>query len=183
MSDVREELLREVANALTANPGASTGEIALTARVSRATLHRTFGTREELVGTVYDWLLEQCNLIFDRCGIEDGPVLDTFDLLVEDSYPLAQSYWLLIAKPELESVPAIKQGIEKLDARLEEFFVRGQKEGLFRPDLPSRWLVYSLGSQVMSAWYLVDEGYAGPREVPRLVRSAVLDGVRARTGE
>lgn len=183
MNSEREQLFQGVAEVLVANPGASTGEIASAAGVSRATLHRVFGARDELVGTVYGWLLEQCNQIFDRCRIESGPVLEVFDLLVEDSYPLAQSYWLLIAKPELESVPEIRDGVGRLDSRLEDFFVRGQKEGLFRPDLPSRWLVYSLGSQVMSAWYLVDEGYAGAREVPRLVRTAVLDGVRARPGE
>lgn len=179
----REQLFQKVAEVLVANPGASTGEIASASGVSRATLHRVFGARDELLGTVYGWLLEQCNLIFDRCGLEDAPVLEVLDLLVEDSYPLAQSYWLLIAKPELESVPEIRDGVGRLDARLEAFFVRGQKDGHFRPDLPARWLVYSLGSQVMSAWYLVDEGYAGAREVPRLVRTALLDGVRARNAE
>jgi len=183
MDPEREQLFQRVANVLTANPGASTGEIAVAAEVSRATLHRVFGTREDLVGTVYGWLLEQCDLILDRSGIESGPVLESFERLVGASYPLAQSYWLLIAKPELENVPEIRDGIEKLDARLEAFFIRGQKEGVFRPDLPSRWLVYSLGAQVMSAWYLVDEGFAGAREVPRLVRAVVLDGVRARAGE
>ena len=32
----------------------------------------------------------------------------------------------------------------------------------------------------MSAWYLVDEGLAGARDVPRLVRIATLDGITAR---
>jgi AcrR family transcriptional regulator len=178
----RQELLGLLAEALTANASASTSEIAAAAGVSRATLHRVFGGRDDLVATVYGWLLEQCDRVFDSSGIDDGPVLETFDRLLEDSYPIAQAYWMLIAKPELESVPEFQQGMEEQDARLERFFARGQAEGVFRPDLQPRWLAYSLGGQIMSAWYLVDDGHAGAREVPRLVRAAVIDGIRA-TGD
>ncbi len=180
INEERAELLQQVANALSANHGASTGEIAAAADVSRATLHRVFGSREDLVATVYGWLLAQCDRVFDESGIDSAPVLEAFDRLVEDSYPIAQSYWMLIAKPELESVPEFQRGMEKQDARLDRFFARGQAEGIFRPDLPPRWLAYSLGGQIMSAWYLVDDGHAGPREVPRLVRTAVIEGVLAR---
>ncbi len=182
IDEERGDLLQRVANALSANHGASTGEIAAAADVSRATLHRVFGNREELVSTVYGWLLDQCDRVFDESGIDSAPVLEAFDRLVEDSYPIAQSYWMLIAKPELESVPEFREGMEKQDTRLESFFARGQTEGIFRPDLPPRWLAYSLGGQIMSAWYLVDDGHAGAREVPRLVRTAVIEGVLARPG-
>ena len=177
----REQLFRDVANVLTSNPGASTGEIAAAAKVSRATLHRVFGNRDSLLEEVYGWMLVKCDEIFDQAGIDEGPVLPAFDRLVADSYPLAQSWWLLIATPSLEKIPHLAKTIEGHDRRLDDFFTRGQAEGVFRPDLPPRWLAYSMGSQVMSAWFLVDEGLAGAREVPRLVRIATLEGISART--
>lgn len=182
MEPEREQIFRNVANALTANHGASTGEIAAAAEISRATLHRIFGSRDAMLEAVYGWLLQQCDEIFDAAGIDDGPVMIAFDRLIDDSYPLAQSYWLLIASPTLEQVPALGRTIEAQDLRLEKFFTRGQAEGLFRPDLPPRWLGYSLGSQVMTAWYLVEDGFAGAKDVPRLVRSAVLEGIKPQTG-
>ncbi len=180
MDTDREQLFRDVANALTTNPGASTGEIAAAASVSRATLHRVFGNRDSLQEDVYGWMLLKCDEVFDAAGIDDGPILPAFERLVEDSYPLAQSWWLLIASPRLEKIPALAEAIERQDERLDDFFTRGQAEGVFRPDLPPRWLAYSMGAQVMSAWYLVDEGLAGAREVPRMVRIATLDGIGAR---
>ncbi|MDQ2700054.1 MAG: TetR/AcrR family transcriptional regulator [Actinomycetota bacterium] len=180
MDTDREQLFREVANTLTSNHGASTGEIAAAANVSRATLHRVFGNRDELQAAVYGWLLTRCDEVLDSAGIDDGPVLEAFDRLAEDSYPLAQSWWLLIASPSLEKIPAIAERIEAQDQRFERFFVRGQEEGVFRPDLPPRWLAYSMGSQAMSAWFLVDDGFAGARDVPRLVRAATLEGIQAR---
>jgi len=182
MDQDREQLFQNVANALTTNPGASTGEIAASADVSRATLHRVFGNRDELQEQVYGWMLKRCDQVFDSAGIDREPVLEAFERLVQDSYPLAQSWWLLIASPSLEKIPALGEAIEAQDERLDRFFIRGQEEGVFRPDLPPRWLAYSMGSQVMSAWYLVDEGLAGARDVPRLVRIATLDGISARTG-
>ncbi|MCO5314952.1 MAG: TetR/AcrR family transcriptional regulator [Solirubrobacterales bacterium] len=189
MDAEREKLFGDVAGALTANHSASTAEIAAVAGVSRATLHRIFGTREALVEAIYGWLLERCDERFDAAGVDpvgDQPpsgeldsVLEIFDRLIDDSYPIAQSLWLLIATPSLEQNRELLDRLEDQDLRLERLFLRGQREGLFRTDLPSRWLGYSLGAQVMSAWYLVEDGYAGTRDVPRLVRSAILDGVLA----
>lgn len=183
----REQMHRAVANALTANHGASTEEIATAAGISRATLHRVFGNRDELVERIYGWLLTRTDEILDAAGVdraeEDGsppqPVLEVLERLTDDSYPLAQSLWLLIATPSLERNPELLGRLERQDLRLERFFRRGQQEGVFRADLPARWLAYSLGSQVISAWYLVDDGYAGAKDVPRLVRAAILDGVLA----
>lgn len=186
MDAEREQLFHDVAGALTADHSASTGDIAKVAGVSRATLHRVFGNRDSLVEAVYGWLLERCDRTFDAAGVDPAeedasgridPVLDVFGRLVEDSYPLAQSLWLLTATPSLEENPDLLARLEAQDLRLERLFLRGQEEGVFRADLPSRWLGYSLGAQVMSAWYLVDDGYAGAKDVPRLVRTAILDGV------
>lgn len=190
MDAERERLFHDVAAALTADHSASTAEIAEAAGVSRATLHRVFGNRERLVGTIYGWLLDRCAEHFDRAGVDPAgddpsagppdPVLEVFDRLTADSYPLAQSLWLLTATPILGENRRLLERLEEQDLRLERLFVRGQADGVFRADLPARWLAYSLGAQVISAWYLVDDGYAGARDVPRLVRAAILDGVLAR---
>jgi len=179
MESGQEKLFHDVAKALVANPGASTSDIADTAGVSRATLHRVFGDRESLVQSVYGWLLDRCDQVFDEAGIEEGEIEPALDRLIEDCYPLAQSYWLLTASPRLEREPDIGDRLREQDQRLENFFARGQGAGVFRPDLSARWMSYSFGGQVMSAWYLVEDGYAGEREVPRLIREATFGGFTA----
>ena len=176
----QEKLFQDVAKALVANPGASTSGIAKTAGVSRATLHRVFGEREKLVETVYNWLLDLCDQVFDEAGIDTGEIEPALDRLIEDCYPLAQSYWLLTATPRLEREPAIGDRLRAQDERLENFFARGQREGYFRTDLTTRWMPYSFGGQVMSAWYLVEGGYAGEMEVPRLIRETTFGGFTAK---
>lgn len=177
MDSGQDKLFGDVAAALVSNPGASTTEIAGAAGVSRATLHRVFGDRESLVEAVYGWLLDRCDDVFDRAGIDSGPIRPALDRLIEDCYPLAQSYWLLTATPSLETRERLGERVEEQDLRLEKFFARGQEEGVFRPDLTPRWMSYSLGGQVMSVWYLVEDGYAGELEVPRLIREAMFGGL------
>ncbi|MDQ5895851.1 MAG: TetR/AcrR family transcriptional regulator, mexCD-oprJ operon repressor [Actinomycetota bacterium] len=180
MDSGQDKLFRDVAQALVANPGASTSEIAETAGVSRATLHRAFGDREALVESVYGWLLDRCDQVFEQASIDEGPIGPAFDRLIDDCYPLAQSYWLLTATPSLEHTADLGDRLREQDQRLEEFFARGQAEGVFRPDLTPRWMSYSFSGQVMSAWYLVEDGYAGEMEVPRLIHEAVFGGLVAK---
>ena len=179
MDSGQDKLFHDVAKALVANPGASTSGIAETAGVSRATLHRVFGDREKLVQSVYGWLLDRCDQVFDEAGIDSGEIKPALDRLIEDCYPLAQSYWLLTATPSLERTGYIGDRLREQDSRLERFFARGQSEGIFRPDLSPRWMSYSFGGRVMSAWYLVEDGYAGEMEVPRLIREATFGGFTA----
>lgn len=177
MQSGRDKLHHDVATALVANPGASTSEVAEVAGVSRATLHRAFGDRDAMVTSAYGWLLDRCDQIFDEARIDDGEITPALDRLIEDCYPLAQSYWLLTATPSLEQKDEIGERIKQQDDRLENFFARGQREGVFRLDLTPRWMSYSFGGQVMSAWYLVEDGYAGEMEVPRLIREATRGGL------
>ena len=176
----QEKLFHDVAKALVVNPGASTADIAESARVSRATLHRVFGEREKLVETVYGWLLDLCDKVFDEVGLDSGEIGTAFEGLIEDCYPLAQSYWLLTATPRLEREPAIGDRLREQDERLEGFFARGQEEGYFRTDFTPKWMSYSFGGQVMSAWFLVEDGYAGEMEVPRLIRETAFGGLTAK---
>lgn len=179
MDSGQDKLFHDVAAALVTNPSASTAEIARAAGVSRATLHRAFGDRGSLVESTYGWLLDRCDLVFEQADIDSGEIKSALDRLIEDCYPLAQSYWLLTATPSLEQAESVGQRLKEQDDRLEGFFARGQREGIFRPDLPPRWMSYSFGGQVMSAWFLVEDGFAGEREVPRLIREATFGGFTA----
>lgn len=130
-----------------------------------------------MVSSAYGWLLDRCDQIFDEARIDDGAIRPALDRLIEDCYPLAQAYWLLTATPSLEKTAEIGDRIKEQDQRLENFFARGQKEGVFRLDLSPRWMSYSFGGQVMSVWFLVEDGYAGEMEVPRLIREATHGGL------
>lgn len=183
MASAPHALLDAIAGALAHNLGASMQEIADSAGVSRTTLHRTFANRQALTEALAEHALAESNRVFDEAGIDDRPVAEAFEHLSASVIPLAVAYCLLWAEPPISQTPALAEAVEVQDDRFERFFARGQAEGYFRADLAPRWLVYSIGSQAMAAWFAVRAGFVGAREAPRLFRSTVLSGVVADTSD
>ncbi|HST38841.1 MAG TPA: TetR/AcrR family transcriptional regulator [Conexibacter sp.] len=174
------QLIDAVARVLARQPGSSMQEIAGAAGISRTTLHRAFGDREALVERLSREVLAECERAFDAAGIDDRPVLEAFDLLLDDAVVLAKGFALLFAEPYVYRVPALVDEIQQQDDRLTRFFERGQAAGAFRPDLPPRWLTYSVGAQLEAIWWTIEDGHVGAREAPRLLRATILGGIAAR---
>jgi AcrR family transcriptional regulator len=169
-----------VARVLAREPGSSMQEIATAAGISRTTLHRAFGDRETLVERVSEHVLAECARLFDEADIDRAQALEAFDRLLDSTVALALAYALLFAEPHVYRIPRLVEEIRTQDERFEHFFERGQKAGVFRPDLPARWLVYSVGSQLTAIWWAIDDGFVGPRDAQRLVRATVLGGIATR---
>lgn len=175
-------LFDTVAGVLARQPGSSMQEIATAAGVSRTTLHRAFGDRTTLVDRVSEHVLADCSRLFDAAGIDEAPVLEAFDRLIEEPLPLAKAYALLFAEPGVYRIAKLVEEIRTQNQRFERYFARGQAAGAFRPDLPPRWLVYSVGSQLTALWWAVDDGFVGARDAARLIRATVLDGIATDAG-
>lgn len=173
------QLYDAVGRVLARAPGSSMQEIATAAGVSRTTLHRAFGDRETLVERVSAHGLAECERLFDVAGIDDAPVLEALDRLLDSALVFAKAYALLFAEPYVYRVPRLVEEIKTQDERLGRFFARGQTDGVFRPDLPSRWLAYSVGAQLEAVWWAIEDGHIGSREAPRLLRATVLGGIAA----
>lgn len=171
------EMLDAVAATLAGNLGASMQEVAAAAGVSRATLHRAFASRENLLDTVAAHAVSEAQRIFDEAGIDDRPAQEAFDRLSTMIVPLAIAFRLLWSEPAISQTVQLHAEADRLDDRFESFFARGQAEGAFRRDLAPRWLAYTVGSQALAAWWSIVDGYVGEREGPRLFRETLLAGI------
>ncbi len=172
-----EPLIEQLASALARVPGASMREIAASAGVGRTTLHRAFGRRGALIEQVGRHVLAEWARLLDEAGIDDAPPGEALERLLAATLPLARVNALLLSEPAVYRATALTDEIERLDARLERFFARGQRAGVFRPDLPPRWLVYSVSSLLTAAWWAVQDEYVGARDAPRLLRATILEGI------
>ncbi len=178
MSAAVDPLLTAVATALAGNLGASMQELADEAGVGRTTLHRRFPTRQALTDAVAQHAVDEANRIVTACGIDDRPSPEVFDRLAVEVLPLALTYALLWAEPPITDRTPLEAEVHRLDDRFERFAVRAQADGHLRPDVPARWVAYSLGSQALALWWAVRAGFVGPREAERLFTATTLDGLR-----
>lgn len=116
--------------------------------ISKATLYRMASTREALLEQLSKDAMEIGMQTFERAGLEDRPVLqalrDLTHALIDsrEYYAFALTHHWVRALDNGEDPESMRK-CEYYEKRMEAFFLRGQREGVFRGDLPALWLAKS----------------------------------------
>jgi len=153
---MNDEVMR-VAEALGAEDGRSMSELAKAMGISRATLHRRFGTREALELWASRHALEWMERRVTEACERPTSASHSLSQLVSDCVAVAPLYRLLCKAREAEIVAAWAEAREGLV----QLIGQARSEGALRVDMPAEWLAAVLDSLICVA--------AGPafREVPR----------------
>jgi TetR/AcrR family transcriptional repressor of mexCD-oprJ operon len=149
-----EQLLKKLAAAMTANPRATTQELASAAGISRATFNRFCGTREKLVEMIMGQAKQSFQAIIDLAGKEVTDYPAAISGLIEAHFE-NQEYLVFIceAQNSLENT-YWDSYLEALDG----FFLSGQKAGVFQLDFPNQMLTELFLSMICG---MIDASYRG----------------------
>lgn len=144
VKDTEETLLRSLALILTDSPGATLQEIAKAAGVSRATLYRFAATREQLLEALNQHALKVMSRIIDDAELETRPPLEALRQLIANHIAEREFCAFMISQfdPHIKrncgaTIPA---ECDVFEQRLDRFFQQGQAAGVFRMNMPARWL-------------------------------------------
>ena len=134
-------ILDAATDCLTHDPAASTSEIAKAAGVGRVTLYGHFPSRTELVDAVFVHAIEGGEQALGQVDLSGDP-REALTRLIESSWHLVDRYRsLLIAAQDTLPPGRVRELHADPMARVERLIERGRKEGVFRTDLPTSWLV------------------------------------------
>lgn len=177
-SDGRDDRLVAAATAaLNADPGASMARIAEAAGVGRATLHRRFATRDDLV-------LELGTRAFARWEAalrESGAVAvadadadaDAHRAALEDLVRRfvreGADYSFALTHPDVERHPALAEECARLIALDVRVLASAQRAGVLRDDVPAEWIDHVLFGLLRSGLDAVRYEDVAPRAIPDLV--------------
>ncbi len=173
MGDDRDPVLDGALQVLRRNPAASTAELAAAGGISRATLHRRYPRREDLLGALARRAVTEVEQALARVAAAPGPALPR---LVAELLPVAYDFTFLARVPDSEVADAAATWAV-LDGRLTELMATAQRAGELRPDVPPVWPATVLLSLLLGASDAVDAGTLAPRDVERLVLGTLLDGL------
>ena len=174
-----ENLIPILALAILKNPNSSLVELAKIVGIGRTTLYRFCKTREELLERLFDYGIKKIYEILETSELATASPLKALNNMAhitlqnkEITVFMARNWRPLYAGPSPE----------KLDwnAKLDAFFLRGQKEGIFRIDLPASALSEMWVSLVIG---LVDAEWHGriaKAELANLLLCSFLQGGQAR---
>ena len=132
-----EHLLKTLTVAVVSRPRATMKELAQLAGVSKATLHRYCGTRENLGQRLEEYAGGTLNLIIQSAGLQHLEPLDALRRLIREHLGHRELLAFLMAQYRPDFLD-----FERGDTRwkfyleaLDGFFLRGQQKGFFRIDI------------------------------------------------
>lgn len=173
----RDDLLRAAADYLGRRPNATQDEIAAAVGVSRATLHRHFSGRVALMAALEELAIAEMGTVIDNARLREGSAAEALRRLVTACEPVSP-YLALLYSQSQEDPTACLEVWDEIDGQITDLFLRGQRDGEFRPELPAAWLTEAFYSLVAATDWSIRVGRVAPRDASRIITDLLLNGVR-----
>jgi AcrR family transcriptional regulator len=167
-------IIEAATECLSRDPAASTSEIAKAAGVGRVTLYGHFPSRAELIDAVFVHAIEGGERTLGQVDLTGDPRL-ALARLIESSWHLVDQYRaLLIAAQDTLPPERVRDLHADPMARVENLLERGRKEGVFRTDLPTSWLVSAMHNVMHGAAGEIDGGRITTDEAAPYITATLL---------
>lgn len=173
----RKTILDTAATVLSNNQAASMVDIAEASGIGRATLHRYFPTREDLLRELTLDAINQidhatANISFDQLS---GP--DALRQILEATVPIGDRFHFLFVETTVQSDPEIARLLEKQHIELRGLVEALKAEGMVAADLPTAWAINAIDALIYAAWESVHHGYIARRDAAGLVYRTLIQGL------
>ena len=167
-------ILDAATECLSRDPAASTSEIAKAAGVGRVTLYGHFPSRAELVDAVFVHAIEGGEDTLGQVDLSGDP-RDALARLIESSWHLVDRYRSLLLAAQDTLPPGRVQELHADPmARVERLLERGRKDGAFRTDLPTSWLVSVMHNVMHGAAGEIHAGRLTPDKAAGYITATLL---------
>lgn len=178
----RRAILEAAVRVLVVDRGASMREISEAAGVGRATLHRYFPGRDDLIRALVIDVLAECEAAIGSARTEEGTPAEALSRLVEALVPIGERFHFLLYEDYFEGDPEVAAADARILRTVEVLIERGRWDGTFRPEAPVAWIGDALEALLYAAWEGVRDGKIARRDAPGLVVSTLLSGLGGERG-
>ncbi|MEM8723944.1 MAG: helix-turn-helix domain-containing protein [Pseudomonadota bacterium] len=173
-----DAIIKAAFDLLTDDPAASLGQIAKHAGVGRATLHRYFSGREDLMLALCITAMREMDEAAEAACVDAGSYSDAVKLSLEALIPLGDRYRFL-SRESVEDHPEIETEIERQQAETRAMVEGAKDEGLFAPSIPTDWIVQAYDHLLYAAWESVIADEATPKQAAALAWRTLTLGLGA----
>ncbi|WP_064744104.1 TetR/AcrR family transcriptional regulator [Actinomadura oligospora] len=178
-----EEILGAATRYLNADPTASMAQLAEAAGVSRATLHRHFASREDLLRALGERATRRWEESQDAAGIDaaaasgdPGRLTAALRTMLTAYVADADDYGFALTDHFVNQVPELVTWNERLEEREIVFYAACQDAGVLRADLPVRWVSNTVYGLMISVRESLRRGDVARRDAPDLLLGTFMTG-------
>lgn len=172
----REELLEKLAMALARNPGSTMQELAVSAGISKASLHRIYSTKENLQATIVERMRVVFAEIRQVLRRSHGDYVQDLQELVA-VHCRNSTYVLFTGRDDFFAMIREEEWDSYYDD-LELFFREGQERGILTLDLSAGVIGDVFVSLVTGLLESYLWGHLAQREMEKTILRALLGGIR-----
>lgn len=161
---------------LNANTRASMSEIAIRAGVGRATLHRHFRTRNDLIRAIGIRCIEEMNAAVRAVDAPDKPAIDRLRAMFLAVIPLGDRYSFLGSESPKDEIleKSYKAQLRWVAALAEDLRAQGE----IARNVPVRWVIAQIDQLVWTAWKGVSDQYISVEEATELAVRTLIHGLK-----
>ena len=175
--DTRDAIIEAAFSVYAQNQSATLGDVAARAGVGRATLHRHFSGRPDLMRALAQIALTELEEAVEEAVKGAETYAEGFRLSLYAIVPLANRQWFL-ANEGLEADPEVAAAYEAGRDELRQDVEAAKKEGAFDAAVPTEWIVEAYENLIYAAWSVVRSGDATPKQAAELAWRTFTNGIK-----
>ena len=153
-------------------PTASLADVAAAAGVGRATLHRHFASRSDLIAAMSDCANKDIDAAILQATQDAHSSTEALRRSLTALIPLGDRQWFL--SHEHKGLSAKTEDDADLIAAIDT----AKTEGSFDPHTPSVWIAAAYNNLIFTAWSLVRDGEATPKQAAELAWRTLTSGLK-----
>ncbi len=151
---------------LSHNPGATLTEVADAADVGRATLHRYFSSRADLLSALARYAMRELEDAASAATVDAQSYCEALRLIMGAIIPLAHRH-MFLTQENLQD-PDMEEALAQQAKDLRDLIDSAKKEGALREDLPTEWIAQAYDHLIYAAWTMIQREEATPRQAVEL---------------
>ncbi len=153
----KDAIIEAAFDLLSRNPSASLGDIADRAGVGRATLHRHFAGRDDLVRALALIAIDEMDEAAEAACDNAETYADAFRRMLTALIPLGDRHGFLAREP-IEDDPDIAAAFERQMRETRDMVDEAKREGVFDRAVPTDWIAQAFDHLLYAAWESVKSG-------------------------
>ncbi|MEM6463774.1 MAG: TetR/AcrR family transcriptional regulator [Pseudomonadota bacterium] len=158
-------------------PTASLADVAARAGVGRATLHRHFPGRADLMRELAGVAMQELDRAVEAATADAKTAGDVLRLALHAIVPLANRQWFL-AHEDVDADPVVADAYNASREELKAWVEAAKNEGLFAPDVPSEWIVEAYEQLTYAAWSQLRSGEATSKQAAEIAWRTLTRGLK-----
>ena len=172
----RDAIIDAAFDVLGRNRSASLSEVADRAGVGRATLHRHFASRDDLVRTLALIALEEMDEAAEAACESANSYADALRLSLNALIPLGDRYGFLSLEP-LDDDPEISAEYERQLNETRDMVEEVKREGVFDQTVPTEWITQVFDHLLYAAWESMKTGKTTHQQAADLAWRTLINGL------